>query len=302
MNVWPESQDDCGIWENLSSPWPAQYSSGLSRNSLSSSRHKNYFQWPVWESPVYQNYPRYNPLAYVNHGQRNFQTYNNGHLVGDYQQYASLVGQQDVDPFEGINHNVYVPDTIQGLEAVTDSMEEEWFQPPAGSAPGEEPAEVLDGLIFSFSENFFANPFAVSFPGDLPCPTGSTPAPSGYGSPKDFSAGEKTMAAIPAATTPIVQKKGPINSIATPVSTVSTPSSSGGVSKPKDKTSAPSTYGPQIHFVDMADKKGAQRIRNTMNSRKHRQNKLDKIRELEKQLAELQAQKDKWQQRASIGG
>jgi len=49
----------------------------------------------------------------------------------------------------------------------------------------------------------------------------------------------------------------------------------------------------------MADKKGAQRIRNTMNSRKHRQNKLDKIRELEKKLADLEAEKDKWQERTT---
>ena len=48
----------------------------------------------------------------------------------------------------------------------------------------------------------------------------------------------------------------------------------------------------------MADKKGAQRIRNTMNSRKHRQNKLDKIRELEKQLAKLEAEKEAWQRQA----
>lgn len=48
----------------------------------------------------------------------------------------------------------------------------------------------------------------------------------------------------------------------------------------------------------MADKKGAQRIRNTMNSRKHRQNKLDKIRELEKRLAGLEEEKGKWRERA----
>lgn len=48
----------------------------------------------------------------------------------------------------------------------------------------------------------------------------------------------------------------------------------------------------------MADKKGAQRIRNTMNSRKHRQNKLDKIRELEKKLATCEADRKRWQGRA----
>ena len=48
----------------------------------------------------------------------------------------------------------------------------------------------------------------------------------------------------------------------------------------------------------MTDKKGAQRIRNTINSRKHRQNKLDRIRDLEKRLATLEAEKEKWQERA----
>jgi hypothetical protein len=50
----------------------------------------------------------------------------------------------------------------------------------------------------------------------------------------------------------------------------------------------------------MADKKGAQRIRNTMNSRKHRQNKLDKIRELEKKLADLVAEKHQWQRAGTM--
>ncbi|ETI20873.1 hypothetical protein G647_07216 [Cladophialophora carrionii CBS 160.54] len=88
----------------------------------------------------------------------------------------------------------------------------------------------------------------------------------------------------------------PFKSITPPASTASTPATlggGGGVSKTKN---GHSRYGPQIHFVDMADKKGAQRIRNTMNSRKHRQNKLDKIRELEKKLADLVAEKDKWEQ------
>ncbi|KAL2426904.1 hypothetical protein ABEF95_002465 [Exophiala dermatitidis] len=61
-------------------------------------------------------------------------------------------------------------------------------------------------------------------------------------------------------------------------------------------------YGSGIHFVDMADKKGAQRIRNTINSRKHRQNKLNKIRELEKKLATCEADMKKWQGRADQMG
>jgi hypothetical protein len=39
-----------------------------------------------------------------------------------------------------------------------------------------------------------------------------------------------------------------------------------------------------------------------MNSRKHRQNKLDKIRELEKRLAACEAEKEKWQGRAEVLG
>lgn len=71
----------------------------------------------------------------------------------------------------------------------------------------------------------------------------------------------------------------------------------------KARPSGPSTmYRNEIQFVDMADKKGAQRIRNTMNSRRHRQNKLDKIRELEKKLEALEAEKDKWQSRAMAAG
>jgi len=259
----------------------------------------------VWESSVYQNYPRYYPLAYVNHGQRNFPSYNNNHLVSDYQQYPSLVGASDIDPFVGVNHNVYNSDTTQAVEPTSASMEEEWFQRAAESSPGEEPAAVSGGLTFSFAENFFANPFAVSFPGDLPGPMGpNIPAYSEDRSSLDFNPGEDDEATASAVASPyLVQKTGIIKFMATPASTVSTPSiSGGGVSKPKDKTPAPSKYGPQIHFVDMADKKGAQRIRNTMNSRKHRQNKLDKIRELEKKLADLEAEKDKWQQKSGIGG
>ncbi|KAI1624548.1 hypothetical protein EDD37DRAFT_650419 [Exophiala viscosa] len=53
---------------------------------------------------------------------------------------------------------------------------------------------------------------------------------------------------------------------------------------------APTKHGREFHFVDMRDKKEAQRIRNTINSRKHRQNKLDRIRELEKKLAASEAE------------
>jgi hypothetical protein len=52
----------------------------------------------------------------------------------------------------------------------------------------------------------------------------------------------------------------------------------------------------------MRDKKEATRIRNTMNSRKHRQNKLDKIRELEKMLAASEAEKQQWKAKAEGPG
>ena len=66
--------------------------------------------------------------------------------------------------------------------------------------------------------------------------------------------------------------------------------------KPKQATTK---YEREIHFVDMADKKGAQRIRNTINSRKHRQNKLDRIRELEKKLAASEAETQRLQAEAA---
>ncbi|EXJ55332.1 hypothetical protein A1O7_08259 [Cladophialophora yegresii CBS 114405] len=163
-------------------------------------------------------------------------------------------------------------------------------------------------MTFSFAESFFANPFAVSFPGDLPCPSGPTfQASCGdmSTSAKAVQSGERDMAASPSAAvtaskTPRSSQKADTEAdhfqfLTPPTSMASTPATlcgGGSVSKPKN---GPSKYGPQIHFVDMADKKGAQRIRNTMNSRKHRQNKLDKIRELEKKLADLVAEKDSWQ-------
>jgi hypothetical protein len=175
--------------------------------------------------------------------------------------------------------------------------------------------EEPHGMTFSFAENFFANPFAVSFPKDLPCPSGPTfQAPCGGVSMSMAlsSAALKpgmsdTAAASPSATTVPCswQRKAEPDcfksiNITPPASTASTPATlGGGVSKPKPKEGG-STYGPQIHFVDMADKKGAQRIRNTMNSRKHRQNKLDKIRELEKKLADLVAEKDQWQRTGTM--
>ncbi|KAK4937735.1 hypothetical protein LTR10_021680 [Elasticomyces elasticus] len=68
------------------------------------------------------------------------------------------------------------------------------------------------------------------------------------------------------------------------------------------KTTPPKTKYGEIHFVDMTNKKEAQRIRNTINSRKHRQNKLDRIRELEKKLAASEAEQQRLQAKAEGPG
>jgi len=195
--------------------------------------------------------------------------------------------------------------------------------------PGDVNVDAAFGLAPTFPESFFLNPFAVSFPGDIPCPdsmstanfgAAPTPTDSGNFSPELLHLDQESATAngpaclvassgigitTTAPTTVSPNTKAPSSSVSSlgvqftpggpsPLSTT-TPSA-----PPKVKTPAkPSTrYGPQIHFVDMADKKGAQRIRNTMNSRRHRQNKLDKIRELEKRLAAAEADKESWQGRA----
>ncbi len=280
-----------------SSQWVHQYWPRLLDNSQSSSRHN---RWPLWESPVYQNnYLRYNPLVHVNNGQRNVQSYNN-YPVNQLQQDVSFPGIWDVEPFTDPSSDFCGGDAVQAVEEAQFSMGEDWFQPGDAVPPGEELAEGSGGLTFSFAASFFANPFAVSFPGDLPCPSGTTlQMPTENTSSLNINPYKDDTPAPSVETKPApLRKADPITStsIATPASTASTPSTlSGRVAKSKDKP-APAKYGPEIHFVDMADKKGAQRIRNTMNSRKHRQNKLDKIRELEKKLAELEAEKEKWHQ------
>jgi len=172
---------------------------------------------------------------------------------------------------------------------------------PGDVSSGEEAVEVVGGLTFSFAESFFANPFAVSFPGDLPCP-GNLPIPqmpwSGTPCPSPGSGNPHVARTSTHLPTPQRSHK-PVASPkpnTPPKSTINTPTVPySGISKSTTKsTNSNSAYGHRIEFVDMADKKGAQRIRNTMNSRKHRQNKLDRIRELEKRLAELEAEKESW--------
>ncbi|KAK9386946.1 hypothetical protein V1515DRAFT_580644 [Lipomyces mesembrius] len=54
----------------------------------------------------------------------------------------------------------------------------------------------------------------------------------------------------------------------------------------------------EIHFVANADKKTARRIRNTVTAQCHRQNKVRRIRELEKLLDDCEVSKERWKQRA----
>ncbi|KAK9490040.1 hypothetical protein V1508DRAFT_406645 [Lipomyces doorenjongii] len=54
----------------------------------------------------------------------------------------------------------------------------------------------------------------------------------------------------------------------------------------------------EIHFVANTDKKAAHRIRNKVTAQRHRQNKVRRIRELEKLLDECEVSKERWKQRA----
>ena len=252
------------------------------------SHRKNHSQCPLWEYPVPQSYdPPSSLLVNVNFDQRTVQpNYNHCHLTAGHPvQDVSSFGPWDVDPFEDLNHNVYNDNSGEAFTGATYQMEGDLFL-PEDAFPGEEQIGPNGNMTFSFAKSFFANPFAVSFPGDISCPRADE-LPLG----DSLSTSQSKTCSFRMAES--------IQQTATPQSIASTSSTSNsGISKCKSKVSTGTSYGPQIHFVDMTDKKGAQRIRNTMNSRKYRQNKLDKIRELEKKLAELEAEKDKWQGRA----
>ncbi|KIW21034.1 hypothetical protein PV08_01613 [Exophiala spinifera] len=204
----------------------------------------------------------------------------------------------------------------------------------ARAEAGAEEADFVPGNLLSlsttnFPDTFFMNPFAVSFPGDIPCypevsmtdsSTATTPSMTWSAIPKtappcptqDASAVEATTCTRSLVNTPASLPTSSQNrplaadaprTSATPVYgssllLLSSSPSSSTTKVIKTTSNPPAVQGRQIHFVDMADKKGAQRIRNTMNSRKHRQNKLDKIRELEKKLAGLEEEKGKWRERA----
>ena len=68
----------------------------------------------------------------------------------------------------------------------------------------------------------------------------------------------------------------------------SSPPSTKALSPPPPPAASSST--PAFQFVDAADRKSIMKIRNTMVSRKHRDNKVKRIAELEKLLAERDAE------------
>ncbi|KEF55454.1 uncharacterized protein A1O9_08204 [Exophiala aquamarina CBS 119918] len=170
---------------------------------------------------------------------------------------------------------------------------------PSGKDIPCDPVEEI-GVSITFPEAFFMNPFAVTLPGDLPC---LNPISMEQPDPVTSSSSPAwTIYPPPPVQSGRVEKARPKSNPSSTTSRTSSPfhiveqkppPSTGDATK-KSSTDKPAKYGSQIHFVDMADKKGAQRIRNTMNSRKHRQNKLDKIRELESKLAALEEEKSTW--------
>ncbi|KAK6381305.1 hypothetical protein LTS17_004362 [Exophiala oligosperma] len=242
----------------------------------------------------------------------------------------------DVDLFDSLNNDVPFDEQLW-VDFEQTSMEEEL---PASSgldtslveveveaeAEGKE-ADFVPGSVSSpsttFPETFFMNPFAVSFPGDIPChssisitdsSTATTPSMTWSTTPKTATphlsqetSMLKAATCAPSlvntpASLPRSRLTRPLAADASRTGETSVSSSFASSAAPakvmKTTPNPPAVQHTQIHFVDMADKKGAQRIRNTMNSRKHRQNKLDKIRELEKRLAGLEEEKGKWRERA----
>ena len=66
---------------------------------------------------------------------------------------------------------------------------------------------------------------------------------------------------------------------------------------PAAATSKAASHGG-FQFVDASDRKSIMRLRNTMVSRKHRDNKVRRIAELEKMLAEREKEVDALRKRA----
>ncbi|EXJ94167.1 hypothetical protein A1O1_02560 [Capronia coronata CBS 617.96] len=281
--------------------WRSPQSSTSSANSRLSTHHKDHLQWPsAWESPVsYNPSPRSYPL--VNYpDQRNVQSY------CSHDQYhhhpLSLVG--DIDPLDYL-------DVFQPLE---DPCQDTACQ-DLGQAPLKRVAWPLDlnpassaensvvdvgSAPTAFPQNFFLNPFAVSFPGDIACPTPMFTLPAIKPTPSTSAVSTGNIS--PDVTSRMRSPAFPpavVVDTPNPVTTAQSQPPGKSVTQKKSPLFQSMVPDRQIHFVDMADKKGAQRIRNGINSRKHRQNKLDKIRALEKKLATCEADRRRWQGRAT---
>ncbi|RMZ77823.1 hypothetical protein DV737_g4128, partial [Chaetothyriales sp. CBS 132003] len=83
----------------------------------------------------------------------------------------------------------------------------------------------------------------------------------------------------------------PANFFANPFATSATQKRPPPPPEPATDEPAKTTDG-QFHFIDMADRKGAMRIRNTRISRQYKENKVRRIAELESKLAAALARID----------
>lgn len=255
-----------------------------------STHHKDHSQWPVWDFTVYNSYQRSLPLVSIP-DQRNLPSYFDTNHV-------SLSAFDNPDFYDIPNNNWQNVVFNEDFGMEDSSLE---TSPEGDEVPCEPLKET--GVSITFPEGFFTNPFAVTFPGDLPC---TNPISMEQSTVVSSSSPLRTVCHPPHIQGGRVEKVRPKSN---PSNTNSRTSSPFHILEPQAppltgedrKPSGPDKsikYGLQIHFVDMADKKGAQRIRNTMNSRKHRQNKLEKIRELELKLAALEEEKSTWHDRA----
>jgi hypothetical protein len=286
--------------------WLLHHQSVLFPDTLHSSRHKQQ-QWHSWEERSIQyNYPRSYPLVF---DQRNVRNHNNGyHRLGGINHNASEFG-----PLGLLDGKHVSMQNSSGITAQQHHADMDTNHPEVPITGEDDPTELFGLGNLDFPENFFANPFAVSFPGDLPCwndatlqappndaldlevdfnlfemPSVSTSSPELILLDAEWPPVGTRQVTLPQQDTAEARELSPRTGTSTPVSI-----GTSNISR-VTKSASTSAYTSQIQFVDMADKKGAQRIRNTMNSRKHRQNKLDRIRELEKKLAEMEAEKEKW--------
>ena len=280
------------------SQWSLQQQSYRRVNSDSSSLHK-YQQWSSWDYPVYYSPPRSYPL--VSDDQRNVHSY-------CYHSDTQSPYLQDPVLLEHLEQPQNVGDPYVCPEQGSLSAQGTWPQSHFEDATSAHEPMAARSVEITFPNSFFINPFAVSFPGDIPCPSTTAMSvpwmdcmpPSARLDDANVSLGDRSMHVAemapsgPSATMLSVSLAAQLdqpggNPIPTAPPVEATP--------PKIKQ--PTTkYGQGIHFVDMTNKKESQRIRNTMNSRKHRQNKLDRIRELEKKLAASEAETQRLQAKA----